>query len=113
MSFFVGQKVVCVDDSLRARWRRNDWFERFRSWNILDHNLNRGDVYTVTHVDIVQTDGGAFEVLLVAEAKHFEFPWLGFPSFQFRPLIERKTDISIFTELLTPTGPRVLEPADG
>ena len=98
--FDVGQKVVCVDDRCRVQIRRAGWFERWRSWITLDHNLNRGDVYRVVKVEHVKTFSGIFLTLHVDGAHHFRLRQIGFPSFQFRPLIEKKTSIAIFTAML-------------
>lgn len=100
MMFHVGQKVVCVDDGCRVAFRRGGWFERYRAWITLDHNLNRGDVYRVVGLERVKTVDGVFLTLHVDGARHFRLSQVGFPSFQFRPLIEKKTNISIFTEML-------------
>lgn len=103
MTFRVGQKVVCVNDKRCVSIKRGGWFARFRSFLRLDHNLNRDHVYRVTHVCVLRADCGAdMEMIRVDKARNFEAPEIGFPSFQFRPLIERetKTDISIFTTIL-------------
>lgn len=104
MSFHVGQKVVCVDDAMRVSWRKSGFFGRFRRYRDLGHNLNRGDVYTVTAITAVRctTSRVVFRMLHVAGAWHFGAPTIGFPAFQFRPAVETKTDISIFTRMLTP-----------
>lgn len=105
MTFHVGQKVVCVDDSMRVSYHRAGWFSRFRRWEKLGHNLNRGDVYTVNGT-ITYSDartGAEVFCLYVAEAHHFGNPHIAFPACQFRHVAEHKTDISIFTKLLTPS----------
>lgn len=95
MTFSVGQKIACVDDRERVSMRLNGWFERFRKFHRLHHNLNEGDVYTVIGVKALKcTNGEYVEVLRVHGAWHFGHPEIGFPSFQFRPLIERKAKIS-------------------
>ncbi len=105
--FAVGQKVVCVDDRRLVLIRYTQgWFARFRSMLRVDHNLNRGHVYVVTARHVLTTVcGKQFEMICVDKARCFERPELGFPSFQFRPLIERKatTDISALKKLLTPS----------
>lgn len=93
MSFRVGQKVVCIApfDSTWAGWA----------------TPQQSKTYTVRAVSMgsvaqVRDYGPWFSVLL-DEIKNPERD--GEPTFghqHFRPLIERKTDISIFTELLTP-----------
>jgi hypothetical protein len=110
MTFRVGMKVVCVCDRQRVSWRRRGWLERLRGFRLLGHNLNKGDVYTVTAVDTVfdNITKQPMQTLLVDHAWHFELRGMGFPSFQFRPVVERKTDISIFTEMLAPAKGRQL-----
>lgn len=108
MSFRIGQKVVCVDDRLRMHGVWQFLGVTLRDYGLLDHNLNKGDVYTVTKVSVLSdTEGKEFVSVLVAEAKHFKFPNVGFPSWQFRPIAERKTDIAIFTRMLTPNKKKV------
>lgn len=103
MTFFAGQKVVCIDDrrvvSVRV-WLKN-WVPISR-WVRLDHNLNRGDVYRIVCIATMKdtANGNVVQLLHVDGAAHFEYPEIGFPSFQFRPLIEKKTDISVFTKML-------------
>jgi hypothetical protein len=104
MTFRVGQKVICVDDLPRVSARNPGIFRRFRKFRDLDHNLNKGDVYTVTgldsELDVIKNE--RFLTLHVDGAWHFGHREIGFPSYQFRPLVEVKTDISVFTEMLTP-----------
>lgn len=107
MSFRIGEKVVCIDDSMRVCYRKSGWFERWRSWIKLAHNLNRGDIYTICGFQTYQgTSGDSVVCVLVAEAWHFEFREIGFPAFQFRKLVTRKTDIAIFNKLLIPSRER-------
>lgn len=105
MNFHLGEKVVCVDDSMRVSSRKGGWFARFRSWVKLDHNLNRGDIYTIQGFQtwICATSGHKIDMLLLTEAWHFERREVGFPIWQFRKLVTRKTDISIIEKLLTPS----------
>jgi hypothetical protein len=74
--FNVRQKVVCVDDYPRVSRKQKGWFSRFRRYTRLDHNLNKGDVYTVVAVTQL-TDaetGVVFETLFVDNAWHFGHP---------------------------------------
>ena len=84
-NFRVGQKVVCLDDEGS------------------DGDLSRGRVYTITKIN--------GDVLYSARAKSFSVglelleahPSQGFHDFaasRFRPVVERKTDISIFKAML-------------
>lgn len=108
MTFRVGQKVVCIDDRC---WLRGGWWMfgiKFFDHGLLDHNLNHGEVYTVTKVDIqLDARGKEYGSIWVAEARHLKYPDIGFPQWQFRPAVERKTDISVFTAMLTPNKRKV------
>lgn len=83
MAFHVGQKVVCVDAS--------------------EHKaLHAGTVYTIAAIH--HEDGETFVGLLEIPRNHADwYAW------RFRPVVEPKTDISIFTAMLTPK--KVTEPA--
>ena len=72
MTFRLGQKVVCV--------------------NPVD-DLVRGQIYTVCFIRETHID--------VAESLYREFGGSFYPS-RFRPVNERRTDISIFTKMLRP-----------
>lgn len=98
--FRVGQKVVCVDDSWRTPgpgWGRTE-------------AIVRGQVYTV-HKCFIDEDGDAIVWLAeVRRDKRVRFFWgegIGYLSARFRPVVERKTDISVFQKLLQPKPERV------
>lgn len=89
MSFRVGQKVVCVDDSpdfMGVSW------------------LVKGAEYTIDAVKfcenarISQSRTGSGLGVKVVEVATGQRDW--FFAHRFRPLIERKTDITVFTEIL-------------
>lgn len=85
--FHVGQKVECVDDG--------------QSFYGFPSGLKKGERYTIS--DVMEYHDGV-GVRLV------EIPWVpvplvhtrGWRSTRFRPIVETKTDISIFTEMLKP-----------
>lgn len=87
MSFRVGQKVVCVNDIARPG---HDWMDGDRP--------TVGDVYVIIGfeswygVDCIFTSA---------------FPHWSFDAARFRPAVERKTDISIFAEMLISDKPKV------
>lgn len=90
--FYVGQKVVCVKNNPEPLGRD--------VWVVV------GDVYTIAEVF---TSWGEESVRLVeAPAKVNEPGWVGN---WFRPVQEKKTDISIFTDLLIPVDHKQLEDA--
>lgn len=77
--FYVGQKVVCVDAKPR---------------NYGTCSLVEGAVYTVRRVD------PKYGVFLNEVRALFEHEGSGFFEDRFRPAVERKPDISIFTAML-------------
>lgn len=98
-NFRVGQKVVCVDDAPFS----GGWHSR----NGIQHGLKLGCVYTVVRVYEQQVYFKGDLVmcwnLSLQELKKPLGPRVGdgFCSARFRPVVERKTDISIFKAILT------------
>lgn len=94
MAFYVGQKIVCV----RAA---------FKHKTILSP-LTRNAVYTVRDAFIAHNgmpcvrlvELPAPRVRCFGRRELFE---PGYDADRFRPVVERKTDISVFTAMLTPT----------
>lgn len=87
MTFHVGQKLECLN---------------------ADHStcLRRGDIYVC-----LATEPSCEFVGVNCCALHVnELPWAQWFKSRFRPVVERKTDISIFTEMLTPKREPVLLP---
>lgn len=89
--FRVGQKVVCVDASSRQGY----------SWH--DDAPIEGAVYTVSG-NFVGADGTPIihliELRRSAEAVFWYGPETGYRASRFRPIVDRKTDISVFQEIL-------------
>lgn len=89
--FRIGQKVVCV-----AHFPR----ERRMAWATY---AEKNQVYTVRGY-VIRTDG--VECLLLNEIHNPPRPSrigiveFGFRANYFRPIVERKTDISVFVEIL-------------
>jgi len=77
MNFHVGQKVVCVDPT---------------------DDLVKDDIYTVTRVG---TGLAGAAMIDVAESSGWCELMPAFFSHRFRPVVERKTDISVFQAMLT------------
>jgi hypothetical protein len=90
VSFHVGQKVVCI---------RDDWSDG-------SPPLRNGAIYTVVGITApikCFSFGGPSmcrPTIILAEAKNPNGDDIGFNHERFRPVIERKTDISIFTAML-------------
>lgn len=90
MTFRVGQKVVCVDDErpiIRIR------------------PVIRGNVYTIRAVGEEPYYTGEYWVLLeeVRNSARDDLGELAYRTTRFRPIVERKTDISVFTRMLKPS----------
>lgn len=95
MSFHLGQKIVCVNDA----WVHPRVHE-------LPHLPRKGAIYHVRSVEPSRCPGLDCQFLRLAELINPVMTGRDRePSFagdHFRPVIERKTDISIFTKLLAP-----------
>lgn len=96
MTFHVGQKVVCVDDvpPMKPGVIYLPW----------DHKIARGEVYVVRWIGDDRDETcvrlqGVYRNYYGADTPYF--------ANRFRPVVERKTNISIFTEMLTPSTPKV------
>jgi hypothetical protein len=89
MAFRVGQKVVCVDAGPLV----ND-----AGFVSEAKSLQEGTVYTVT--DLFERNG--VKALKLAEASPEQSGRIAFNARRFRPVVERKTDISIFIAMLNP-----------
>jgi hypothetical protein len=99
MAFYVGQKVVCVDDI--TCWGPPSEMD----------GLTKGRVYTIREFARHQT-AGEFGVRLVEIVRPLRWDDIIEQPFilrRFRPVVERKTDISIFTEMLDPSKHKKLE----
>ena len=96
--FFVGQKVVCVVD-----WRREALLFSIPYWPVKDEIYTIAIVRTETNAQDCGQDCGLVLVelanprMLHADGEMKDPAW---SSFGFRPLIERKTDISCFQRIL-------------
>lgn len=88
--FRVGQQVVCVDASL--------------DYKGIKTNLIEKKVYVIE-----QVSSDMFGTGLVVAGAYSWHPSKAYRATRFRPIVERKTDISIFTEMLRP----VKEPVHG
>jgi hypothetical protein len=93
--FHIGQKVVCVDDSPPPPGRPVYW-----------PMVVKGQVYTIVGFDIEDSARCGIGLILAEARLGFIPPWkgeMGWRRTRFRPVQERKTDISVFTEILTKT----------
>lgn len=97
MMFYRGQKVICVDtwppQTLFA-WLRRCWDE----WRHPYTHPIKGNVYTVERVHINDETGAlCLDLVELTDGRDF---WDGFWACGFRPVVERKTDISVFKAML-------------
>lgn len=103
MALQVGQKVVCVDDEAVGRYLPSG-FKAPQNFSL--HGLKGGKIYTIRSLNVVL---GVPVCRLDEITRDFE-PYYGeeayFAQARFRPVVERKTDISIFTAMLTGTKKR-------
>lgn len=91
MAFRVGQKVVCVDGSPPACGH--------------GPGVVKGRIYTVSAIG--ESSFGSPNFIDVEEVRG-NCPWAqNFRASRFRPVAERKTDISIFTTMLNPSKEHV------
>jgi hypothetical protein len=88
MTFHVGQKVVCIK---------------------AEHDPSRFDWEKLPRLDAIYcvrwTDGETVRLAEIVNRLYFYEEGLSelrFNSWRFRPIVETKTDISIFTKMLTP-----------
>lgn len=96
MTFRVGQKVVCVDASGLPSFMAK---------------LIEGKIYTVRGFVLgICRDWSIGDGVTLMEMKNPPTPCgqeNGFDPSRFRPIVDRTTDISIFTAMLTPNKTRV------
>jgi hypothetical protein len=84
--FYVGQKVVCIDNSTWAFWCERPLV---------------GPIYTIS-ASWRHSSGEELVDLVELPCRDHFLVAFGFVGARFRPIVERKTDISIFKKMLTP-----------
>ena len=96
-SFHVGQKVVCVDDHFNCGYAR------------LVKTPIKGQVYTIRRLYTFKAcTGSVVTIVHLEEIVNPVLKWdagvmeAGFVPRRFRPVVQRKTDISLFTSMLNP-----------
>lgn len=93
MTFRVGQKVVCVDN------------KPHKGCAFLGDRPVEGEIYTVRKTGLTSWIDGR-PGILVAEIRNLHDAC--FWADRFRPVVEKKTDISIFEAMLAPSPKRKL-----
>lgn len=100
MNFRIGQKVVCVRKAKYPNSLHGD-----------EITVKVGVVYTIRELYAIPENGhlGLRFLEIRNEPRQYlnAFMECGFYANRFRPLVERKTDISIFTRMLTPSKEKV------
>lgn len=100
--FYVGQKVVCVEDRPHMFYKRGS--------PAMD-GLRKDTVYTVRAVGIdPHWKTPALWLVEIVRPIRGSKTEIGYDPRRFRPVVERKTDISIFKEILN--NPRIRIPED-
>lgn len=95
--FQVGQKVECVDDQPHP----------CSPYPITE--ITKGGIYIVSWCGSVEFDVGVTFVWLPGvrlQGIHRMHDWAWY-ALRFRPVVERKTDISVFQRMLTPNDEKV------
>jgi hypothetical protein len=97
--FHVGQKVVCVDADPCT----------YTPAGVGDlDGLTRGEIYTIRRIGESPFWSGTPNVWLVEISRPLFFGGEpGYHTGRFRPVVERKTDISIFQAMLNPKHEQV------
>lgn len=99
MTFRVGQKVAFVGGTPDGRESPT-----------IPCRLKIGSVYTIREIEAAYIPGFGVAGIRVEEEVYPTVWWNGREfepahlACHFRPIVERKTDISIFTKMLTPQG---------
>ncbi len=93
MIFVRGQQIVCIVEQ---------WFDSDGEPSSIPHLPKQNDIYRCAGYPSHTSD------MIFLQ----DYPGLLFEANGFRPLVEKKPDISVFTALLTPTtAPKILEDA--
>jgi hypothetical protein len=93
MTFRIGQKVVCVDAS-----------DGVVGASMFSDRLVKGNIYTIRGFNSPDYLNDTLGLLLEEIIGEISTSWdeeYGFRQNRFRPIVERKTDISVFTAMLT------------
>jgi hypothetical protein len=106
-NFHVGQKVVLVNDDKGGEGVPKSVASRYGAVFPA-----KGPVYTVRDIRYATATGEELLLLVELDNSHVCAPLgvtlePGFAAYRFRPVAERKTDISCFTAMLEPKKARV------
>lgn len=102
MAFRVGQPVECIDDSHRPYGTVCTGYDgKMIVIGERDYPLKRGRIYTIRELTTSHISGEP--ALKVEEILRRGFGDNPFRASRFRPIVERKTDISCFKAMLNPS----------
>ena len=87
MTFRIGQKVVCIDDG--------------PCFDGSPYPIKKGEIYTIKQIGDCSPSTSCIGFSFVERGLHLGI-WMWCQT-RFRPIVERKTDISVFTDLLNPS----------
>lgn len=98
MTFHVGQKVVCVDASNTpgARWHGGEAPAEGHVYTVMGVRVSRKGVQVLQLREIERCE--AVKAWVARNIGEFA----GYDARRFRPVVERKTDISVFKAMLNP-----------
>lgn len=88
--FVVGQKVACIADD----WGRA-WWDSYVKGNPV-----KGEIYTIRTIIAIQ-DRVWLRFSEIVNPSGSWFDEVEYAAVNFRPLVERKTDIAVFERMLT------------
>ena len=103
--FRIGQPVICVDDTNQSRSGRYSWLKKGNKYTIrwigmYKHPNHTESVLSVRLEEVNRSDADLLLRICVMLGWDPETVDMPFKATRFRPLDERKTDISSFTEML-------------
>lgn len=109
--FVVGQKVVYIDDRYNDVALSTGGIVDYKSFMINTHGVifpEIGKTYTIREITTSRLEGSDHPTLLLVEIVNPLVRYLGYPTpaeqqfrcSRFRPLIKKKTDISVFKAML-------------
>lgn len=103
-TFYPGQKVVCVNDDPYAPPNQKGLTSDFYTGEDMLDGLRAGRIYTVKDVYIDKIYDmpciTVEEIMRGRNSQRCGNGEFGYFAFRFRPVKKRKTDISVFTDLL-------------
>lgn len=111
MTFYVGQKVVCIrDDWAKEKAIKADAMPVKDLIYTIENIYSKDDEFYLRLVELPRVPLSWLERLWFWTRKKFVSNW--YQSIAFRPLVEKKTDISIFQEIAKSPGVLTAQPEE-